>query len=311
MRIVLTGGSSFTGYWFARSLAEAGHEIVALLSGADSEGAYSGVRGRRVAMLKRLGRAVFETPFGSDRFFAALRGLGPCDRFCHHWAEVRDYRSPDFDAVAALAANTRRFVELLRAIKDLGCGGMVLTGSVFAQNTGLGNWPMRAFSPYGLSKGMTAEFAAYHCEREAVRLDHFVIPNPFGPYEEPRFTDYLMRTWSQGEPARVATPRYVRDNIPVDLLGRAYAAFVGADAPGGRSFGPSLYAESQGAFAERVALETRARRPLACALVHADQTEFAEPRMRINSDPLDLAALGWDEAAAWDGFVRYYESLYP
>ena len=35
MRILLTGGSSFTGLWFARSLAARGHAVVAPLKGSD------------------------------------------------------------------------------------------------------------------------------------------------------------------------------------------------------------------------------------------------------------------------------------
>ena len=312
MRVVLTGASSFTGYWFARSLNEAGHEVAALLSGCD-EAAYSGVRARRIALLQKCCRPVFGAPFGSDALLAALGMVGRFDVLCHHWAEVRDYRSPDFDAAAALAANTRRLPELLRAMKAQGCGRLVLTGSVFEQNAGQGERPLRAFSPYGLSKGLTAAFCAYYCAREEVGLDRFVIANPFGPYEEPRFTDYLMRSWRKGEAAHVATPRYVRDNIHVDLLGCAYADFV-AGAPGaggGRLLGPSLYAETQGAFAERVAREVRARLGLACDLEFAEQREFPEARERINTDPVDGDALGWNEEAAWDAFVRYYEALYP
>ena len=45
MRILLTGGSSFTGLWFARSLAAKGHTVVAPLKGSD----YSGLRGERVS----------------------------------------------------------------------------------------------------------------------------------------------------------------------------------------------------------------------------------------------------------------------
>jgi hypothetical protein len=41
----------------------------------------------------------------------------------------------------------------------------------------------------------------------------------------------------------------------------------------------------------------------------ANQTSFPEPRVRINTDVLDAAALGWDEAAAWDEFARYYLEL--
>ncbi|HVH75208.1 MAG TPA: NAD(P)-dependent oxidoreductase [Stellaceae bacterium] len=307
MRILLTGASSFTGFWFAKALAEAGHEVWASLASAD-EGAYSGVRGTRLALLQEFCRTVFGAPFGSDNFFATLREAKP-DRLCHHWADVRDYQNPDFDVVAALAANTRRLVAVLRAMRDMGCGGFVLTDSVFEPEEGIGNPPLRAFSPYGLSKGLTRRLVEYYCGREGVALDRFVIANPFGPYEEPRFTDYLMKTWMKGGTARVATPRYVRDNVPADLLAKAYAAFVKQDC-GGRRFGLSCYAETQGAFAERVAREARSRLELLCALEFGEQSEFREPEIRLNTDLPDRTALGWSEAGAWDAFVRYYEGLY-
>ena len=94
---------------------------------------------------------------------------------------------------------------------------------------GAGSKPLRAFNAYGLSKGLTAAAAESYADRERFTFEKFVIPNPFGPYEEPRFTSYLMKTWLAGETARVQTPRYVRDNIHVSLLAKAYAAFVGAN----------------------------------------------------------------------------------
>jgi UDP-glucose 4-epimerase len=75
--------------------------------------------------------------------------------------------------------------------------------------------------PYGLSKGLTAAAAASYADREGFTFEKFVIPNPLGPYEELRFTAYLMKTWLAGETARVQTPRYVRDNIHVSLLAKA------------------------------------------------------------------------------------------
>jgi hypothetical protein len=42
----------------------------------------------------------------------------------------------------------------------------------------------------------------------------------------------------------------------------------------------------------------------------ARQTEFAEPRIRINTDPLDAEALRWDETAAWDELARYYQQVF-
>jgi UDP-glucose 4-epimerase len=310
MRIVLTGASSFTGTWFARSLAEKGHEVVAVLSSPDSEEAYSGVRAERVRLLKGFCHTVFAAPFGSEAFLSALQRAKPFDRLCHHWAEVRGYRDPDFSVLAALAANTRNLVAVLREMRECGSNALILTDSVFAPGEGIGNPPLRAFSPYGLSKGLTREVVAYYSEREGVALDRFVIPNPFGPYEEPRFTDYLMKSWFAGKTAEVSTPRYVRDNIPVDLLARAYAAFVDGAEPGGRHLGPSFYAETQGAFAERVARAVRERLGLACGLRLVGQKTFPEPEIRINTDFPDTAALGWNEGAAWDAFVQYYEGLY-
>ena len=53
MKILLTGGSSFTGLWFARSLAAAGHRITAPLRQACAD--ENGLRGRRVAALRATG----------------------------------------------------------------------------------------------------------------------------------------------------------------------------------------------------------------------------------------------------------------
>lgn len=306
MRILFTGASSFTGYWFVRELAAAGHEVVAACRG---DGTYEGVRAERIQRLRAGCDVRFGCAFGSDAFLDLVRAApNGFDALCHHAAEVGDYRSPDFDPYRAAAANLRRLPEVLRALKDKGCGRLVLTGSVFEQDEGAGSAPLRAFSPYGLSKGLTAAAAAFYADREGVALEKFVIPNPFGPLEEPRFTSYLMRCWRAGETAGVQTPRYVRDNVPVELLARAYAAFVaGGPARGAvRRLNPSFYPESQGAFAGRVAAAVRARLGLACALDLANQTNFPEPPVRINTDLLDAAKLGWEEDKGWDDFVEFY-----
>ena len=61
----------------------------------------------------------------------------------------------------------------------------------------------------------------FYCEAAGLPLGKFVIPNPFGPFEEPRFCAYLIRQWQAGQAAEVRTPAYVRDNIHVDLLEQA------------------------------------------------------------------------------------------
>jgi hypothetical protein len=113
-----------------------------------------------------------------------------------------------------------------------------------------------------------------------------VIPNRFGPLEEPRFTAYLMKTWLAGEVARAQTQRYVRDSIHVSLLAKTYAAFVGAArrrvwcATSTRAATRKVRAPSPSACA--------ARRPHALGppggLEFGVQSEFDEPPVRINTN---------------------------
>ena len=311
MRILLTGASSFTGMWYAEALVAAGHDVVATLYRHRADYAADPLRELRVRRLEALAprlRLVEVVTFGSERFQALFAGDERFDVLCHHAADVRDYKSPDFDPVKALADNAFGLVETLRVMRGAGCDRLVLTGSVFEQREGAGTQPAVAFSPYGLSKGLTADLYAFYAAREGVTLGKVVIPNPFGAFEEPRFTAYLMKSWAEGRRPMVGTPAYIRDNIQVSLLAAAYAGFVAA-MPSDGGFHvcrPSGYVESQGDFARRFAREMAARLVLDCPLELAHQTVFAEPPIRINTDRVDADRLGWSEAAAWDGIARFY-----
>lgn len=305
VKILLTGASSFTGLWFTRALHAAGHHVVAPLR-RPREDYHGDVRAQRVEQLGQAAECRFGMVFGDAGFLDLCRS-GKWDLLCHHAAEVGDYRSPSFDVAAALAANTRNFAEVLAALSGL--RGVVLTGSVFEAGEGAGTAPLRAFSLYGVSKGLTAELVRFQCESAGLGIGKFVIPNPFGPYEEPRFCAYLMRRWRAGEAAEVNTPAYVRDNIHADLLALAYAGFaerLAADGtgPGFLRANPSGYVETQGAFAERFAREIASRTGLDCRVTLAHQTEFPEPRVRINTEP--AAHLAWGESRAWDRIASYY-----
>ena len=306
MRILLTGASSFTGCWFAYELARQGHELVMPLRRARPD--YDGVRSERVELAGRCGELVFECPFGSERLDQVIACYDHWDMLAHHAAEVRDYKSADFDVAAAVQNNTWRVKSVLEAMVARDCRYVVGTGSVFEPGEGAGSEGLPAFSPYGLSKALTSQMLAYYARSLGMTFGKFTISNPFGPFEEPRFTQYLVRTWAAGETARVRTPDYVRDNIPVSLLAKSYGAFVSRMGAGGdvHRLNPSGYVEAQGRFAQRFAEEMRGRLNLACELTLDRQTQFAEPRMRINTDPPDVEALGWDEAAAWDELAEYY-----
>jgi UDP-glucose 4-epimerase len=261
LRILITGASSFTGSWFARGLAAAGHDVTATFRRRE----YNGLRGERVRRVCEVVTPLWEVALGDVD--------GEYDVICAHGAEAGDYRSPDFDADAAVAENTR-------GLDRLGARRVVVTSSVFENGVQ---------TPYAESKRRTTE--AFRAAGAAV----FVIPNPFGPWEEPRFTTYLARTWLEGAVASVGTPDYVRDNIHVRALTDAYVRFVESADP---HAAPSQYRERQGAFAERFARELEPRLGVPCRLELREQVDFSEPLELVNTDPVD-GPEPWDDLAEW------------
>ena len=310
MKVLFTGASSFTGYWFVKELAQAGHEVVATFRGSPQS--YSSVRKTRVNGLAEICRPVYECEFGGPGFMKLLAHKRRWDVFCHHAADVTNYRSPDFDVIAAVANNTRNLRAVLDALREKGCGRMILTGSLFEPNEGTGSDEKRAFSPYGLSKSLTAEFVRHYAAAAGIKLGKFVIPNPFGPYEEAKFTSYLARCWLEGAVAKVFSPLYVRDNIHVTLLAKAYADFAvdTGERPAFDKLGPSGYRGSIGEFAGRFAREMRKRLKLPCEYELGEQTGFPEPRARVNADVVDARRLAWDEQQAWDELAGYYRQVF-
>ena len=309
MRILLTGASSFTGSWFGEALTAGGHEVTAIFRGAPES--YAALRGERVAAVVKAAEPVWGVEFGDARFLD-LVATRDFDLLLHHAAEMADYRSWDFDALAATAKNTRAARRVLTALSERGCGKAILTGSVFEPYEGVGDAGQRAFNPYGLSKHLSFEIFRIEAERLGLSLGKFVIPNPFGPREEMRFTSYLAKEWAAGRKPIVATPVYVRDNIHVSLLTLAYRLFCESlpESPGVTRWRPAGYIESQGAFAHRVAREIGSRTGWACLVGEARQTEFLEPLIRTNVDLAAQAHPDWDEAMAWDELAKHYRRMF-
>ncbi len=305
MRILLTGASSFTGMWFANALIADGHTVTTPLK--SSLEAYSGLRRERIDHLLPHCEVIPDCPYGSDAFLDLIRNR-PFDIFCHHAADVTNYKSADFDVISALKNNTGPLKQILQLLVNQGCHRLILTGSVFEQGEGMGTDDLKAFSPYGLSKGLTSDYFRYYCSLFPIHLGKFVIPNPFGPYEEFRFTSFLIREWKERKQAFVSMPAYVRDNIPVSLLAKAYAFFAERlpETPGYSKFNPSCYTGSQGDFTKRFAVAMKSRLQLPCEYSLGVQTEFTEPLERINLDQLNPQELNWDEDKAWDELAVYY-----
>ena len=135
MKVLFTGGSSFTGFWFIRELAAVGHDVTAVFRKRLDQ--YSGtLRRQRVTLASEVSRPIYGCSFGDRRFLNLIAGE-EWDLLCHHGADVSNYKSPDFDAVAGLRNNTHNLPQVLAALKTAGCRRLLLTGSIFEHGEGV------------------------------------------------------------------------------------------------------------------------------------------------------------------------------
>ena len=163
MKILFTGGSSFTGSRFIQELAAAGHSVTAVFQRGPDE-YVDEPRRQRVAMTAKVCRLVHGCSFGDEQFLGLINE-GGWDLLGHHAADVTNYKSPDFDAVAAVGNNSRNLPAVLETLKAAGCHRLLLSGSVFEGGEGAGSEGLPNFSPYGLSKALTAQVFGYYASR--------------------------------------------------------------------------------------------------------------------------------------------------
>ncbi|MDG1478545.1 MAG: NAD(P)-dependent oxidoreductase [Myxococcota bacterium] len=303
MEILITGASSFTGLWFARALALRGAKVTAVYRRPFA--AYTGLRQLRVIQGESWCTQHFEMPWGSEGF-QDLVASQRFDVFCHHGAQVSDYRSDRFDVQGAVEHNTRGMDRTLGQLAPWKTR-VVVTSTLFEGGVGRGTRPEEDMYPYGLSKRLTAERMAYFCEAYRLPFHRFVVGNPLGPMETPKFAQYLAKCWLSGEIPTVRAPEYVRDYQPVDLLAATYGAFVMS--PSQQILCPSGFALRGEAFARKMSSELSGRWALPCPVNTAHQKESSEPLVRVGLHPMDEQAHGWNPSDFWDRLSAYYHSV--
>lgn len=307
MRVLFTGGSSFTGAWFARSLADAGFEVV--LFGRSRHAARDPEARARLEQLLPDLRRIDGAPLGSPAMLRALEREAPFDLLCLHGAAVGDHRDPHFDALAAAAADTRGLGGILDRMRARGLRAVVWTGSLFEADEGCGERPLRAFSAYGLAKTLGWQIVRHACETRGITLGKFVVGSPFGPFQKPGLCRELIEAWLAGRVPVLRRPGLLRDHVHVELLATLYAGFA-RELAGGRGTSrlvPSCYAEPLAAFAERLAREMRPRLGRPCRFLPADPPEPGdEPHMRFGLESVAALAPDFDWNAAWDRLAAWH-----
>ncbi len=306
MKILFTGASSFTGFWFVKELSNAGHEVHTVFTQKDAN-SYKELRKERVKLLTSFSLPFFGIKFGSKNFFDLLINE-KYDVYCHHAAFVSNYKSDNFNLLKAINQNNNNVLELFPILKNQSAS-VLLTGSYFEKDEGVFS-NNQELSLYSLSKTITYQIFKKYAEIFKVNLGKFIISNPFGPYQDFRFTSYLFKAWKGNEVALINTPNYIRDNIHVSLLAKTYNGFVEELVKNNETIlkaNPSGYIESQKSFAERVAREVQKRTGLECLIKTRNDHIMNEPFILSNREHIDGNSLSWDEDKAWDDLVLFFQ----
>jgi len=314
MKLLFTGCTSFTGFHFINELAKLNEfEIHAITTKNMHE--YSDQKLERLKLLDKKVKIHHNIQFGDESFIELLNS--PQSQFeilCCHGAYVENYNSDKFDLLKSIEINTKNLSSTLEVFKNNGGRILINTGSIFEPNEGLGDEQLDAFNLYGLSKNFTNELFKYYSKLYNLSFGKFVIPNPFGFLEEPRFTNYLFKCWKNYEVPVVKTPKYIRDNVPVNLLSLSYANFIlqicnrikNNHISQIHKCNPSGYVESQGDFALRLIKNIEKYFNLTYKVELYDQIIFDQPVKRFNDYKLFENFPNWNEEQFWIEYLNFY-----
>lgn len=316
MKLLFTGSSSFTGFHILNELAKNDNlDIHAIVSKKITQ--YDGLKRLRLNLLNEKIKIHENIQFGDDAFLDLLKlNNEKFDILCCHGAYVENYNSNEFDLNKAVSINTKNIALVFEKFKENNGNIIINTGSIFEPNEGEGDVNRRAFNPYGLSKYFTNQIFKYYSQIHNISFGKFVIPNPFGQFEEPRFTNYLFNCWSKNETPLVRTPKYIRDNVPVDLLAKSYSDFVvkiidensKSIISQDYQFNPSGYVESQQLFTKRIIMNINNKFNLEYKVEFYDQIKFDQPISRYNNNSLFGLYPNWNENQFWIDYLEFYLS---
>jgi len=218
------------------------------------------------------------------------------DVYAHHGAWTNNYRSLDYKLHKAFQNNTHNIKEVMEQLAQQDCKQIIVSSSIFEGDTC--NRP--PISPHGLAKKLTSETFFFYANLFQQNISRFVIPNPFGPLDNPKLIHYLATEWFNKRTPTLKTPLYIRDNIPVDLLAYSYVYWLQSPKDNDKTFAPSGYVESMKCFAQRVSKELSNRLSIPCPLLFSDQRSFAQPKRLINPTKAQSLCPKWNEQDFWE-----------
>lgn len=307
-RILLTGCSSFTGYWFASELINSGFELFCPLPHDYDE--YFGVKKQRLDSISDKATLVFNCPFGTNEFIELCKnqyyGMG------FHGFYMENYNNRNYKISSSLSQNLKNIESILEILQE-NHTRIVYSSSVFENAINIEEDNNESISidwyNYAFSKKVTYLALRSLCEQCGLTCQRFVITNPFGPYEDTKFCFHLMNSIFKKDDFLIKTPFYTRDMIQVNLLAKLYAnAFLNENDKNIDEFRPSQYSMKIFEFAELFISEISKYCGYKIKIVKENQKTFNEPKTLINKMDYKNYNCAHEERESWREYFYYYKN---
>ena len=296
MKILMTGVTCFSGYWFARQLILDGNELICFRAKSNKDSIDLNV------WLEKLNTE--ELPFRVQTVDSKFLDRENIDLLLLHGSSMRNRRSRNFDVDSAVK-ETVVISEFIQQHFNVKC--VVHTGTFSERDEGVGESPRIAFNPYSESKSRIYEA---HCDLFSDQpLLKYVMPNPFGIFQKDNMFSYLESKWRENLQPSIANPYYIRDYVPIDLLSQNYANVVCKFAKGEfneKKYSPSFYAMTNKEVVSLYAQKVYENTKIQYTFSTNEQLNFEEPRVRVNLNVATEYAVEWSEVNFWKNLTNKF-----
>lgn len=305
--LLLTGVSSFTGFWFAKKLRAKGFNIICPLP--RSKGDYFDIKSIRIQNLEDDITLVFDCPIGSKKFKALLNKK--YEAICLHAAHVTDYQSSKFDLLFSLTQNLNDIEYILEQSMDNGTKSIIWTSSIFEdvidKNDEDFDYYKVPWLKYALSKKTSYTIVKHLALSIGLNFVRFVIPNPFGPFEDQKLCFHLTKSLMQGNDFIIKTPDYVRDMIHIEKLAEIYVKqILHRNETSFKECRPSEYRMKIFDFAKLLTSKYNRFHNTDHEIGKIKQDIFNEPLELLNSEFKSASRKSKDNDDLWHNYFGFY-----
>lgn len=227
--LILTGASSFVGCRLARFLAERGFHVVGTIS--QPRQAYGGLLAERLAFAEQAGVELKTLDMmDTTRVERTIREIQPV-YWISHAGWTRNHASADYDLDFGHLTNVAPYKDSFRALADVGCAGVISTGSCSEYfNDGTAcleddfRWPTQ---PYGLSKLTKTIRCRQLAHQYGLRARVARLFTPYGILDSPeRILSVAAQAFLSGKPVEASSADIQRDFVHVEDVCRMYVALL-------------------------------------------------------------------------------------